>query len=333
MHGQWVVATVIGMSRQWIIAVVVVALLNGAGNASAARPSDAEKIDEKDARHEAREERRDAKEEAREDRHAPAAPSLPVAPPAEPPIVLAEVAAAPAHAGEAALRPSTSLARPPPFEDAPAAAARTSEASTPFPLAASGGAAAPGAPVWSPIGDAGAGAGGAAWSALLWSLPILGVGGVGAVLLMRRREGTPGMPLETMTPVLSTDLAGILRNGRSAVARDALDEAIAWFDAALRVAPKLAVAHFCKGVCLAANGRTAEAFGALDAAVRHAPEDASYRIHYARAALSLGKNKEALDALAFVARAMPDLGPAMLDDAALAGLRDHPRFLMMCGAL
>jgi hypothetical protein len=174
------------------------------------------------------------------------------------------------------------------------------------------------------------------WVALLWALPFVGIGGTGAVLLMRRKGAgaiTHGSSRIAMAPVEPSDLSGLLRNGHAAVARGALDEAVAWFDAALRLAPTLAVAHFCKGVCLAANGRVSEAYGALDEAVYAAPDDATYRVHFARVALALGKHNEAMDALALVAREMPDLGPAMLEDAQLAGLRDHPRFLMICGAL
>lgn len=197
------------------------------------------------------------------------------------------------------------------------------------------------APAWSaapaPAREAPAGAW---WAHLLWTISLATLGGAAAVLVHKRRDALPtsdlvsiARPRTPMTPVAPSDLAGILRNAQAAASRGALAEAIAWFDHALRLAPRLGVAHFCKGVCLAANGRMAEAYGALRSACDATPDDASYRVHLARAAVALGKHKEAMDALETVARAMPELGAAMLDDAQLAGLRDHPRFLMMCGAL
>lgn len=191
---------------------------------------------------------------------------------------------------------------------------------------------APRAPPSAEDGDAG----GSWWIHLAWALPIVGVGGVAAVLAVgvkRRRVSRARAQRPRMVPVSPDDVPGLLANGNGAVARGAYDEAVAWFERAIRLAPRLAVAYFCKGICLAANGRTADAYGALRAAVDAEPADAVYRIHFARVALALGKHAEAMDALAIVARAMPELGPAMLDDPQLAALRDHPRFLMICGEL
>jgi tetratricopeptide (TPR) repeat protein len=189
------------------------------------------------------------------------------------------------------------------------------------------------------IGPPGADSDGATtpwWVALLWALPLVGVGGAGTVMLLRRRAPRSVEIVArhgAMAPVEPQDVRGILLNGQTAVARGALDEAVAWFDAALRLAPTLAVAHFCKGVCLAAHGRVAEAYGSLDEAVASEPDQHAYRIHLARVALALGKHAEAMDALARVTRDMPELGRDMLEDPELAGLRDHPRFLMICGEL
>lgn len=173
------------------------------------------------------------------------------------------------------------------------------------------------------------------WRALAWALPIVGVGGVAAVLALRKHRLrvsiSPTRP--RMSPVTPFDVQGLLTNGQVAAARGAYDEAVAWFDRVVRIAPRMGVAYFCKGVCLAANGRVAQAYGALRVAVEHDPADPSYRVHFARVALALGKHKEAMDALELVTRAMPELGPAILEDPQLAGLRDHPRFLMICGAL
>ena len=182
-------------------------------------------------------------------------------------------------------------------------------------------------------------------------LPFLGIGGVAAVLVARTKRRRPlqvavqrardvgavragaADAASRMAPVAPDDLAGILNNGRIAAARGAYVEAVAWFERALRLAPEMSVAYFCKGVCLAANGQVADAYGALRTAASCEPGDASYQVHFARVALALGRHGEAMDALATVTRAMPELGAAMLEDPQLAGLRDHPRFLMICGAL
>lgn len=181
------------------------------------------------------------------------------------------------------------------------------------------------------------------WAALAWALPVVGIGGVATVLVLRHKASrvharVPASEPSTsprlrMAPVSPDDLKGLLQNGHAAASRGALDEAVAWFERALDLSPKLAVAHFCRGVCLAANGQVADAYGALRSACTVEPADASYRVHFARVAVALGKHKEAMDALEIVAHAMPELGAAMLEDPLLAGLRDHPRFLMICGAL
>lgn len=178
---------------------------------------------------------------------------------------------------------------------------------------------------------------GAAWAArIAWALSLLGVGGIGAVLMLRRRPA-PAAPMMAqaarLTPVSAEDVPALLLNGRAAAARGANEEAILWFDRALRVAPGLAVAHFCKGVCLAGEGRAAEAYSALRRAVEAAPDDASYRIHLANAALTIHRTREAMEHLGVVLSALPDVGPELLEDPGFKALRDHPVFLAMCGAL
>jgi hypothetical protein len=49
--------------------------------------------------------------------------------------------------------------------------------------------------------------------------------------------------------------------------------------------------------------------------------------------LALGRTKEAMDELERIARDVPEAADAMLGDPSFAALRDHPRFLAMCGAL
>lgn len=345
--------------RAVVVALLVIVLLALAGAASAAGGGK--------ARPASPPEQAKAKGHAKHAVPEPAPPADPA--PTPPPSPDAAPAAVPVSAPAPAPAPAPAHAQPPPpvalaarpagaglpaarLASEPASPARAAPTSPPSASlidarsdAASfaSGASAPRAPSWSGAERASPGetSGPAAWwIALAWALPFAGVGGVAAVLVARRRthliriaSAASSSPRLRMSPVSPDDLEGILKNGHVAVDRGALGEAIAWFDRAIALSPSLGVAWFCKGVCLAANGQVADAYGALRSACDAEPSDASYRVHLARVALALGRHTEAMDALALVAQAMPELGPAILDDPQLAGLRDHPRFLMICGAL
>lgn len=170
------------------------------------------------------------------------------------------------------------------------------------------------------------GDGGAPWLRALWAIPLAALGALGIVLVARREK----RPHLTDPPAA---VPALLLAGQEAVARAELEKAIACFDRALALSPGLAVALFCKGACLAEVGRLAEAYETLKAATIADPGDGGALVHLARVALALGRPAEAMDALEPIASAAPEIGEAMMQDPKLAGLRDHPRFLMMCGAL
>ena len=180
---------------------------------------------------------------------------------------------------------------------------------------------------------AGVPSGSPSWLPALWAVPLLGV--FGAVLAARRRDTAPrAIPLAPVTIAAPPEtLKDALLRGHAATKAGDLVEALACFDAALRMAPGLGVALFCRGVCLASMGRMAEAYAALEESVMEDPTDGARRVHLARVALALGRAKDAMDILAPLARDAPQVGDAMFQDAALAGLRDHPRFLALCGRL
>lgn len=169
---------------------------------------------------------------------------------------------------------------------------------------------------------------GPSWLRALWVLPLAALGALGIVLVARREKRPHLAP-----PPVPDDVPALLRAGEAAVARADLVGAIAYFDRALALSPGLAVALFCKGVCLAELGRLTDAYEALKAATVADPADGGALVHLARVALALGRPGEAMDALEPIASAAPEIGGAMMRDPQLAALRDHPRFLMMCGAL
>lgn len=174
-------------------------------------------------------------------------------------------------------------------------------------------------------------AGGDGWLRVLWALPLLGA--FGAVVMARRRVAAVRTPTPTDAQNPPTDVPDALSRGYIATQAGDLSRALACFETALRMAPGLGVAHFCRGVCLAAMGRTAEAYAALEESVMDDPADGARRVHLARAALTLGRAKDAMDAIAPLASDAPEIGEALFEDPHLAGLRDHPRFLALCGRL
>ena len=167
-------------------------------------------------------------------------------------------------------------------------------------------------------------------------LPMVAlVGAASLALAVRMRAPSPLVRVQRGRRMsrVGDDAHAALRHGHAAIERDDLAEALAWFDHPSRAQPRLAIAHFCRGIALGGLGRTPEAHDALAEAVEHAPHEWSYRVHYARFAVALGKTTEAMDALGPVARALPEMHEPMLEDPQLAALRDHPRFLAMLGRL
>ena len=168
-----------------------------------------------------------------------------------------------------------------------------------------------------------------------WALPILGLVGVGAALASTRpssvapARSTARASYITAAPTLE----GILRAGQAAVEAQRFDEAVAWFGQALKLHPRLPVAHFCLGVSLAALDRHQEAYAALRKAHRLDPKEGAYRLELARAAARTGRHQEAMQQMGPLLRALPDLAAQAQDDHAFEGLRDHPRWLAMLGRL
>lgn len=171
---------------------------------------------------------------------------------------------------------------------------------------------------------------------LPWLIPIVGLASAGATLysLISRQNPTPTpAPAAPEFRFATPEVPSLLRAGKEAVARGALDEGIAWFDQALTLSPRLAVAHFTKGVCLAALGRVDEAYESLLTAYEIDPSEGAFRLELARVSARLGKSRQAMDALSPLIAAMPELAVDVADDASFTGLLDHPQFLAMTGQL
>jgi Flp pilus assembly protein TadD len=124
-----------------------------------------------------------------------------------------------------------------------------------------------------------------------------------------------------------------LQEGRAAAARGALDEAVPWFDRALRLEPAMGVAHLCRALCLLDLGRDDDAAHALGLAMHHAPAEPHARVGMARVCAAAGMTPVALDLLGGALAARPSLSGDVLADPAFAALRDHPHLLQMAGAL
>jgi tetratricopeptide (TPR) repeat protein len=139
--------------------------------------------------------------------------------------------------------------------------------------------------------------------------------------------------LPALSPVGPDDLHGLLRNGNAAAQRGDLDEAIAWFRQAASVAPDLAVAHYCHGVCLWSVGRIESSMRALSRAVDLDPSDGAARIQLARVQLKLGDTSDAMAVLSPVVRDVPEFLDIMRGDPDFSGVADHPLFLAMAGVL
>lgn len=173
-----------------------------------------------------------------------------------------------------------------------------------------------------------------------WTLPlagVLGVGLVGASAIRFRAPRKPAVaaPAPPAPPVTmaAADVPSLLRAGKAAVERYDYAGAIGWFDQALALDPRIAVAHFCKGVCLAGLLRYDDAHAAFKAAYALDPNEGAIRLEFARSCARTGRHAESMAALGPLLEAMPALAPDVREDEAFASLKDHPRFLQMLGAL
>lgn len=180
---------------------------------------------------------------------------------------------------------------------------------------------------------------------LWWGLPLAGLLALGIVassgrLLQARRleRKVPLAKAAAPTPILAAEAPAGTVDEMLRAAKDAVDsyhyqEAIAWFDRVLAQDAKLAVAHFCRGVCLMALGRDEECYWAYRRAYEADPQEGAYRLELARACGRTGRTAEAMDVLGALLQAMPELAADVADDPSFASLRDHPRFLVMVGLL
>ena len=167
-----------------------------------------------------------------------------------------------------------------------------------------------------------------------WALPILGIVGIGAALAGTRPASVHATTAKRLSYLTATpNVEGLLRAGKTAVEQQRFEEAVAWFTQALKLDPRVHVAHFCMGVCLATLDRHDEAYAALRKAHRLDPREGAYRLELARAAARTGRHREAIQQMSPLLHALPDLARHAGDDDAFAGLRDHPRWLAMLGRL
>lgn len=171
-----------------------------------------------------------------------------------------------------------------------------------------------------------------------WGFAVVGLLALGAVVLVGARPLAP-KPIPRAAPSVrlhvasAEDVGSLLRAGEAAVKAGRHEEAVAWFTQAIAMDPTLHVAHFCRGVCLASLGRHAEARDAFRKAHRLDPAEGAYRLELARASARTGCGPEAMEALAPLLAALPELAQDVAEDEAFAGLRDHPRFLALVGLL
>lgn len=126
--------------------------------------------------------------------------------------------------------------------------------------------------------------------------------------------------------------------GSMLLGRRALDDgrpglAVGWFQTAARLEPGSAKAHLCLGVALRADGRPERAAAALSQACELDPTDASAHLHLARAFVEDGEPTQAVSALTPLVGTDPRVDQALVEDDALAPLRDDPRFLVLLGRL
>ena len=186
---------------------------------------------------------------------------------------------------------------------------------------------------------------------LLWGIPLAGLVLLGIVAssgrLVQPRplpRAAPARAPPAAAPAASAqaplvvavkprDIESILRAAKLAVEAFRYEDAVRLFDQALRLNPKLAVAHFCRGVCLRGLERETEACAAFRRAHELDPGEGAYRLELARACARLGRASEAMDVLGPLLHALPELVDDVLRDESFAGLLDHPRFLALAGRL
>ncbi len=172
---------------------------------------------------------------------------------------------------------------------------------------------------------------------LFWFiLPFAALVSVGAVFLeqVRRKQPVRGATQPPGdTRMEEPGVPAVLRLAQAAVARGDIQDALKWFDTVLIIDPGLAVAHFCRGVCLESTGAYEEAHVSLLRALGDNDVDLSARFHLARVAVRTGRHREAMDALSTLLTRLPEAHPRVVSEPVFERLADHPRFLMLVGRL
>ena len=167
-----------------------------------------------------------------------------------------------------------------------------------------------------------------------WALPIFGAVLLGTVAVVSVRPRSQKRPAPATSPEPApSDVTSFLRAAQVCAKVKRYAEALKHLDGALALEPDLAVAHFCRGVCLGGLARHEEALGPLRRAHQLDPREGSYRYELARACARLGRTAEAIRALAPVVHAAPEMAEDMLKDDAFRALRDHPVFLSLVGVI
>lgn len=108
---------------------------------------------------------------------------------------------------------------------------------------------------------------------------------------------------------------------------------LALLDRALAAAPQTSLLHLGRAVCLAELGRDEEADDALASALACPQADGPVALQLAAACARKGAGALAMSLLETAIAVEPAIAARALDDASFAGLRDHPRFLLIVGAL
>lgn len=109
--------------------------------------------------------------------------------------------------------------------------------------------------------------------------------------------------------------------------------ALSVLEGAVEESPRHALAHLGRAICLAELGREEEADDALGAVLACPMEDGFVALHLARASAQKGAHGLAMGLLEVAVQVTPALAQRALDEPAFRGMRDHPRFLMIVGAL
>lgn len=112
-----------------------------------------------------------------------------------------------------------------------------------------------------------------------------------------------------------------------------VEGALVLLDRAVALDPDVGIAHLSRALCLAQLGREGEAHAALDRALACPETDGNFALQLASISARSGDAGLAMGLLEVAVAATPETAQRAFADPAFAGLRDHPRFLLIVGAL